>query len=423
VDRREQFNRIVDGRALTAVFQPVVELATGRPVGYEALVRGPRGSEFENPAVLFEQAYATGRAPELDWASRATAYRSAMEAGLPRNFTLFVNVEPASLGTQCPADLAETIAAGTRRLHVVLELTERYLVDDPAGVLEMVRDARLRGLGIAIDDVGAQPSSLAMMPLVRPDVIKLDLSLVQNAPTLVVARTVNGVLAEIERTGATVLAEGVESERHELTAMALGAMLAQGWRYGRPAPLPSSWPAAGEHPVAVQRSGSTPRTPFEVVAGVRRPRQGTRKLLEWLSKHMEYRAADPAEPAVLVTCFDDPSRLTASVARRLSSIGTASVMVAAFGEGMPAEPVGGVRGQPLAADDPLANEWVVVVVGAHFGAALVARRSRSPASIDVPESQRDAMATYDFAVTYERDLVIAAAHSLVQRMTAMPSKA
>jgi EAL domain-containing protein (putative c-di-GMP-specific phosphodiesterase class I) len=417
-DRGGQFIEILDRRLLTPVFQPVVDLTSGRPAGYEALIRGPKGSDLESPVALFEQAYACDRAAELDWACRAAAFGAAMEARLPRHFTLFVNVEPTSLRTDCPADLLETVAMGMRRLNVVLELTERYLIDDPAGVLEAVRVARLEGLGIAIDDMGAEPASLAMMPLVRADVIKLDTSLIQTGPGLLVARTVNGVLAEIERTGATVLAEGVETERHMATALAMGATLGQGWRFGSPGPLPSAWPTPGEHAVAVQRSASTPATPFEVVAGLRRPRAATRQLLLSLSKHLEYRAADPAEPAVLVACFDDKQGFTPRLARRYRSIAGASVMVATFGVDMPREPAEGVRGQNLDSDDPLANEWVVVVVGAHFGAALVARRSRSGESSDGRKPRGDAQAAYDFAVTYDRDLVITAAHSLVQRMSA-----
>jgi EAL domain-containing protein (putative c-di-GMP-specific phosphodiesterase class I) len=419
-DRREEFDRILDGRLLTPVFQPVVDLSTDRPVGYEALIRGPHGSELESPGALFREAYLCGRSAELDWACRAAAFRVAMEEGLPREFTLFVNVEPVSLMTECPADLLETVELGTRNLTVVLELTERYLIDDPAGVLEAVRIARADGLGIAIDDLGAEPASLAMMPLVRPDVIKLDLSLVQEGPTLLVARTVNGVLAEIERTGATVVAEGIETDRHKATGLAMGAVLGQGWFYGRPAPLPSALPSVGEHKVAVQRSASTKKTPFEVVAGLRRPRPATRELLQSLSKHVEYWAADAAEPAVLVLCFDDKNRLTSRLANRLRTISASSVMVAAFGVDMDSEPAKGVRGQNLASDDPLANEWVVVAVGAHYGAALVAHRSRSTPEPGDPGWRDDGQASYDFAVTYDRDLVIAAAHSLVQRISATP---
>jgi EAL domain-containing protein (putative c-di-GMP-specific phosphodiesterase class I) len=417
---QKQFDDILAGRRLTAVFQPVVELVSEHIVGYEALIRGPRGSYFERPAVLFRYAYGAGRAAELDWVCRAAAFGSALAAGLPEQFTLFVNVEPASLGTDCPPDLRGTISRGARRLNVVLELTERYLTADPAGILQAVRAARENGLGIAVDDVGAEPGSLSMMPLVRPDVIKLDLSLIQNKPDLLVARTVNGVLAEVERTNATILAEGVESKRHAATAHAMGASLGQGWLYGRPGPFPPACPTAGEHRVRVQRSATTSTTRFEAVTRHRPSRPATRQLLSSLSRHLEYRAADPAEPVVVVACFDDPKRLTAAVARRYSSIAQAAVMVAVFGVDMPVEPARRVRGQPLAVDDPLGGEWVVVVVGAHFGAALVAHRARPDPGGAEERPDDGPSERYDFAVTYERDLVIAAAHSLVQRVSAAP---
>ena len=81
-----------------------------------------------------------------------------------------------------------------------------------------------------------------MMPLVHPDVIKLDLSLIQASPDIAIARTINGVLAEVERTGAIILAEGIETREHANSALAMGATIAQGWLFGRPRPLGDHWP-------------------------------------------------------------------------------------------------------------------------------------------------------------------------------------
>ena len=78
------------------------------------------------------------------------------------------------------------------------------------------------------------------MPILRPDVIKLDLRLVQARPTLEIAAIMNAVAAESERTGALVVAEGSETERHRVTVVALGATLGQGWLFGYPAELPAS---------------------------------------------------------------------------------------------------------------------------------------------------------------------------------------
>src|SRR5205085_1452138 len=97
---------------------------------------------------------------------------------------------------------------------------------------------RLRAAGwrIALDDVGADDMSLAFMPLLRPDIVKLDLSLVQQRPGPAVAGIMNAVNAYAERTGALVLAEGIENEQHLDIAKALGARLGQGYLFGRPAP-------------------------------------------------------------------------------------------------------------------------------------------------------------------------------------------
>ena len=424
-----EFDQVLGRRQIAVVFQPVVELATARVVGFEALSRGPQGTHLEAPTALFAFAYEQGRAAELDWACQAAAFRAAMQAHMPPELTLFVNVEPASLRTECPPDLLDTIQAGLRQLNVVVELTERYLADDPAGVLNAVAVARAEGLGIAVDDLGAEPASLALMPLVRPDVIKLDLSLIQSQPDLPVARTVNGVLAEVERTGAAILAEGIESSRHAAAAYAMGSTLGQGWKFGRPGPLPTHWgPVAGPSVPVLHHDPATLATPFEVITRERPARLASRQLLRSLSKHLEYRAADPTDRSVLVTCFEDASYFNQTIARRYANLATATLMTAVLGHDMPANPAHAVRGTSLSSLDPLAQEWAVVVIAAHFSAALVARRPRpdTPTGSDLRLDGSEER-PYDFAVTYDRDLAIAAAQSLVKRMagpsTALPELA
>ena len=120
---------------------------------------------------------------------------------------------------------------------------------------------------MALDDVGAEPASLAVMPFVRPDVIKLDLRLVQGRTTAEVARIVNAVRAQAELTGARILAEGIETRRHAEIARTLGATIAQGYLYGRPGVLPpgaappgppSSCSRSRRPPTPARRSRSSP---------------------------------------------------------------------------------------------------------------------------------------------------------------------
>lgn len=222
--------------AVHSVYQPIVDLRSRLVVANEALARLPAGSGLERPERLFVAAARAGRTAEVDWACRTAAVRGAVKAGVGRDDTLFVNVEPASLGEACPDHLRATHEAAASSLRLVLEITERDLTTDPASLLAVVASARRAGWGVALDDVGAAPASLALMPYLHPDFIKLDRRLVQNPRDSRSAAVVNAVRAQAERTGCTILAEGIESEAQRDRALAMGATLGQGWLFGHPGP-------------------------------------------------------------------------------------------------------------------------------------------------------------------------------------------
>src|SRR5829696_1378981 len=276
----EDFRRVLDERAIQPLFQPLIDLETRHVIGYEALARGPMGSARESPAALFGTAWRAGRVAELDWACRAAAFTAAAKAGLGPPFTLFVNAEPVSLGTGCPDDLRPAIELGRRRLRVVIEVTERAVAGDPARLLATVAQAREAGWGVALDDVGAAPASLAVLPFVRPDAVKLDMRLLQGRTTAEAAHIINTVRAHAERTDAVVIAEGIETIKHAREAMAAGAEVGQGFLFGHPAPLPSAMPPPGlAIPLRPAVAEASAATPWELVAASREPRRATRDLL------------------------------------------------------------------------------------------------------------------------------------------------
>lgn len=129
---------------------------------------------------------------------------------------------------------------------MVVEVTERAVAGDPARLLATVAQARRAGWGVALDDVGAAPASLAVLPFVRPDLIKLDMRLLQGRTTAEAAHIVNTVRAQAERTDALVIAEGIETIKHAREAAAAGATIGQGFLFGHPAPLPSEMPPPTE---------------------------------------------------------------------------------------------------------------------------------------------------------------------------------
>jgi len=120
-----------------SVFQPIVELDTGRVVAYEALARGPEGP-LQRPDLLFAAARAAGRLAELDEICRAAAFRGAVTQGLLAPLTVFVNVEPEVLDSAPLDDLLAIAESAPGELRLVMEITERALAARPAELLRTV---------------------------------------------------------------------------------------------------------------------------------------------------------------------------------------------------------------------------------------------------------------------------------------------
>jgi diguanylate cyclase (GGDEF)-like protein len=403
----DELERIIATQAVTAVFQPIVEIESAAVIGYEALARGPAGSPLQRPDRLFAAAQAADRVDELDWLCRATAAGAAMDAGLGRSAALFLNCEPSAVGTPCPEVHAETWGRAIAELDLVLEITERAVTDRPAELSREVAEHRSAGRGIALDDVGADVRSLALLPLIEPDVIKLDLRLVQDRPSTDQAAIVSAVAAERERTGAVILAEGIENEDHLAVARTLGATLGQGWLWGRPGPLPSR-PGRPWVRRPVARRDFAGRTPFEVISAEREPANATKSLLLPMSHHMENRALSIGEGAVVLSAFQDAKHFTPYTVSRYEMLARWASLVAALGVGLGEEPVPGVRGAHIDHDDPLAGEWSVIVIGPHFAGALVAQ--------DLGDTGRERDRRFVFSTAYDRGLVIAAARTLLARI-------
>ncbi len=394
---------------LTPLFQPLIALEGGDVVGYEALIRGPRGSAIERPDALFAAARDEGRVTELDCHCRIAAFRAAEAAGLGAGSTLFVNLEPAAVGHRAPGDLHGVASTGPPGAHVVIEITERSLTSDPAGLLRAVAELREQGFGIAIDDVGADDRSLALMPFLRPDVIKLDLKLVRDRPSVKMATILNAVSAQVERTGARVVAEGIETDEQIEVAHSLGATLAQGYLFGRPAPLPA-WLTAPEQPVPMLGRCEHPasRTPFEVLRNGRRVRRGTKALLRSISRSLELEAESLGASAVTLAAFQHAHHYTPPVQETYARLGRRMAFVGVLGAGLPPTLTPHVRGGHLDEHDPLRMEWDVAVVGPHFAATLAARDLGDTG----PEDER----RFDFVVSHNRDLATEAARSLMSRI-------
>ncbi|WP_409330130.1 EAL domain-containing protein [Trujillonella humicola] len=220
---------LADPDDLTLVFQPIVDLAAARVAGYEALSRFPGTA---SPEVWFAAAHDAGVGPELE----ALALHKALAArvDLPPDTFLTVNVSPHLLGTPVVGAALDSVPDLRR---VVVELTEHAVVDDVPELRRQVDLLRARGALIALDDAGSGYWGLRVLTSVRPQLVKLDRSLVSDVDgdpaRLALAEMVGDFAGRID---ARLLAEGIETPAELAAFTRLGAPLAQGWLLGRPAP-------------------------------------------------------------------------------------------------------------------------------------------------------------------------------------------
>ena len=325
-----------DATNIEPVYQPIFDLRDGSVVGYEALARGRGGNGLASPEALFAAAREHGRVAELDRACREAALAGAVDGGLGAPFCLFVNADARALED----DLPGTPRAG---FTLVMEVTERALTERPEPLLRALTELRRLGWGVALDDVGADSRSLALMPVLYPDVIKLDLRLLDDREPDDVARIVTAVGAEAETRMATVLAEGIDSEEHLATARAAGATLGQGYLLGEPAPLPAELPNPGRG-LRLTSSGGVPDNvvPYQRVTNWRRPTVGPAELAERAAAMLSAQAAQLGSTGLLLAATPDDDLLPSDqleryvrLAREIGFVGVLGGGATGHGDGTP----------------------------------------------------------------------------------------
>lgn len=402
----------VAGDGLEMVFQPIVSLPEEAVVGFEALARWNPVNDLGGTLEVLARAAATGRRPQLDRLCMHTAIESALTAGLAPDTMLFLNSEAITPHISRADD--EVLARGAGRLQLVFEITERSLLTDPPALLRKVAALHADGFAVAFDDVGANLDSLALLDVVCPDVIKLDLGVVQSLPAYQQARTWALVLDHHERAGATILAEGIETAEHLTRAMALGAALGQGFRFGRPGPLNSHRPdRAGEAPlIRTQRQWSDVGSPFDAIAGSVPTRTERKDTVLALSRYLEQQALEATDPPMVLATMQRAEFFTATTRDQYQRLAGICPLVAVFGHGLTADLGSAVRGFSFDVEDPLSREWIVLTLGVSTVAAVVAREQVDTAR----NARRDGDRLFDVAITNDRTLVTAIARNLLNRM-------
>ncbi|MDE1184607.1 EAL domain-containing protein [Paraburkholderia sp.] len=236
---REESGWTATWRALTlhSVFQPVLSITHQRIVGYEGLLRAfdPVGLPV-SPEVLFSGTRSAAEARELDRIARCLHVANFMDQGIETGW-LFLNTRPQVFETGWPqrAFIDELSAHfGLAQERIVIEVLEQP-ADDESAVASMLTASQPRDFLIAIDDFGTGFSNFDRVWRFRPDIVKLDRSLVQRAAKQEGDDSlISHLIAMLHQSGALVLAEGVETDEELMILMHADVDFIQGFRLGQP---------------------------------------------------------------------------------------------------------------------------------------------------------------------------------------------
>ncbi len=406
----EQAIQVIDARAVGTVFQPLVHLASGETVGFEAFTRGPAGSAVESPLELLRGAQASGRLAELDWLCAASACAAARSVHLHASTSVFLNFEPATLLTPCPEDLARMTRWAQGQLRVFVEVKEGMLVDAPRATFDALTQVRAIGWGIAVDNVEATPASLVLFPLADPDVLKIDLRGVRGDSAAIAAMS-DGARLYAEQSGASILAEGIEDADDVQIARAAGAEFGQGWHLGRPEQLRTA--PVGPHsvfPILQRPLLDVAGTSFDTVGRQVGTSIAEGHILQPIATYLVEQSIGHGPPALLMVSFDERSRPSADDIARLAEVVDRAAFVVVSGPELGSAPPAR-RILHLEHRRAMGADWSVIVLGPHYAGALLAR--------DLGDTGPNDSRRFEYLLTHNRDIVLRMARSVLGQTEAM----
>jgi EAL domain-containing protein (putative c-di-GMP-specific phosphodiesterase class I)/CheY-like chemotaxis protein len=230
LERAAEIERFAAGDGIAIHVQPIVDLLTREPVGFEALARF-RSLPLRPPDEWFAEAAALELGIQLE---HATIQRALLLLpALPPSAYLSLN---ASHRAARSGELREVLAPHAKR--IVVEITEHEPVDDYEELASALRPLRELGVRIAIDDAGAGYASLRHTLAVDPDIVKVDISLTTGIEHDRAKRALASALISFaDEMDITIVAEGIETEASLQALLELGVRYGQGFHIARPAPL------------------------------------------------------------------------------------------------------------------------------------------------------------------------------------------
>lgn len=230
-----QFASLWDGEGLNPHFQPIVRMSDGSTIAFEALARSTLPG-LENPYNMFQVAKQHKAEAELSSLLREVSLERAKP--LLESQTLYVNTHPQEMGHVDLLDSLEELREEFPFASIVLEVHEEGSVSIKY-LEELKHKLNELDMKLAYDDFGRGQSRLNALAEVTPDIVKFDMELVRglHKASAKRRRLIRSLLKIVKALNGVTLAEGIEEEAEAEVCQELGFELAQGYYYGRPAPI------------------------------------------------------------------------------------------------------------------------------------------------------------------------------------------
>ena len=242
VDAEFDIHAVLQARTMLSHFQPIISIREKRVIGLEALVRAtnPASGKPISPNFLFDAAIRHKQSLQLDRLCREAAISGfATLASLDPDLILFINVDVSTLSrsaAESNALIKLTEEYGIAPERVAIEIIESK-INDASALQRFIANHRKRGFLIALDDMGAGHSNLERIPSIKPDIIKLDRSLIKNIDQEYHKQELFDFFIKLaHRIGVFVIVEGIETEAEALSCLERGADLVQGFYFAYPQP-------------------------------------------------------------------------------------------------------------------------------------------------------------------------------------------
>ena len=229
-----QLRKIIDAQEIKTLYQPIVLMSSRQPLGYEALTRGPKGTFFENPLNLFAVANEANMSFELDTLCLSQSVKNAER--FIKESKLFLNADASVLNSEYLRNLEFLRGSKIPPSQICIEITERTCISNFSQLSSNLSNLKPVGVMFVIDDLGEGYASLKAIVELKPEFIKIDMSLIRNINADLVKQSLVQIICDLARKiNSHLIAEGIETEEEYKTLLELGLEYGQGYLFAKPA--------------------------------------------------------------------------------------------------------------------------------------------------------------------------------------------